>query len=208
MDGNNRWAKKNNFSKENSYKKGAMKLFKLSDFIFKNYKTMYISAFALSNSNLKRSASFLKIFTEICNFFIKEFDKYKFEYKINFIGDLTFLSKKIINDLRDIENSNKSSKYCLNIFLNYSGRNDIKEASIKLNGNIKSNLDKYLMTKNLPDPDILFRSGGYQRISDFMLYQISFTELYFSNKLWPDITCKDISNLYVKYSKTERKFGI
>lgn len=208
MDGNNRWAKKNNFTKEYSYKKGATKLFKLSNYIFKNYQTPYVSAFALSNNNLNRSKSFINIFKKICIYFTEEFPKYNYEYKINFIGNLKFLNKKLINSLKEIESFNKNSKYVLNIFLNYSGRQDIKEAASKTNKMIINNFESLLMTKNIPDPDFIFRSGGYQRISDFMLYQISFTELYFSNKLWPDVSSKDIDILFNKFSKTERKFGI
>lgn len=208
MDGNNRWAKKNNFKKEHSYKKGALKLFKLSDYVFKNYRTSYISAFALSKNNLKRSSTFVKIFRNTCLHFINEFPKYHFEYKVNFIGDLKFFDKKIIENIKEIENFNKNSKFNLNIFLNYSGRQDIKNAASKSKKNGLSGFNSLLMTNNFPDPDFLFRSGGYQRISDFMLYQISFTELFFSNKLWPDISFKDIDDLYFKYSKIERKFGI
>ena len=74
--------------------------------------------------------------------------------------------------------------------------------------NSKSSLKDYLLTKNIPDPDLLIRSGGFSRLSDFIIYQITFTELIFINKLWPDITKRDLSKILNKYHSIERKFGL
>ena len=100
------------------------------------------------------------------------------------------------------------------IYINYSGKDDIIRSCndfYHLNSN-KQITDKIfkknLYSKNIPDPDVLIRTGGYQRISDFMLYQISFTELMFTKKLWPDLSNKDVDKFIDKYYKIERKFGL
>ena len=96
--------------------------------------------------------------------------------------------------------------------MNYSGQDDVinsfkKIYSSKIKFN-KKNFLRNLITKNIPNPDLLIRTGGYQRISDFMLYQLSFTELIFTKILWPDLTNKSIDKFILSFNKTERKFGI
>ena len=89
--------------------------------------------------------------------------------------------------------------------MNYGGREDIQQASYSCKQ--KKNFKNYLLTKNLPDPDLLIRTGGFKRISNFMLYQIAFTELYFLNKLWPDFNKTDLKKIISNYYKIDRKFG-
>ena len=189
MDGNNRWSQKNNTTKTLSYKKGVNKILTLSKFIFTEYKVPYVSAFALSSHNLNRSTNFISIIINTIKQFLIEYDKFDIDYKIKFIGDLSFINdSKIIADLKKIETNNIASKFTLIVFINYSGTTELNNAA-KLISKIKHkdfNLRSYLMTSDLPDPDILIRSGGFSRISDFMLYQLSFTELFFIKKLWPD----------------------
>ena len=120
---------------------------------------------------------------------------------MNFFNEET---RKLLNEIQ-LQNINKKKK--LIIFLNYSGRKDIETAYTNKTKQ-KNNYLKSLSTYNIPDPDMLIRSGGYQRISYFMLYQIAFTELFFSNKLWPDLSKRDINNFINKYKSTKRKFGI
>ena len=209
MDGNNRWSTKKKISKFESYKKGAIKLLKISDYIFDKYKPDYISAYALSSHNVSRKANFLKIFDSVFNYFLNQYSLFNINFKILFIGDLSIFNKEIVNKLKSIEKKNNHSKFTLLIFINYSGQSDIiNSINISKGKNItKSNFLKFLSTKEIPDPEILFRSGGFKRISDFMLYQLSFTELFFSKKLWPDISNKDIDNFLSYYLKIERKFG-
>lgn len=89
--------------------------------------------------------------------------------------------------------------------MNYGGREDIQQASY--NCKQKKNYKTHLLTKNLPDPDLLIRTGGFKRISNFMLYQIAFTELYFLKKLWPDFNNTDLKKIISNYYKIDRKFG-
>ena len=204
MDGNNRWSKKKSFSKYDSYKRGAAKLISLSNDIFLNTKVDTISAFALSKNNLQRSPNILKVIKKILFESLIEFEKNKKNYDLVFIGDFDFLEKKIKNKI-DMINNNQLLKKKLVIFLNYGGREDIQQAS-KLNKN-KNTFEKNLLTFNFSYPDILIRTGGFKRISNFLLYQLAFTELFFMNKLWPDISNADIKKIISQFNKIERKFG-
>ena len=204
MDGNNRWSKKNSFSKYYSYKQGAGKLFSLSNYIFSNTKVDTISAFALSKNNLQRSSNILKVIKKILFESLVEFEKNKKNFDLVFIGDFGFLEKKIKNKINSI-NKNQLFKKKLIIYLNYGGREDIKQA-FKLNKN-KNTFEKNLLTFGFSDPDILIRTGGFKRISNFLLYQLAFTELFFMNKLWPNISNTDIKKIISQFNKIDRKFG-
>ena len=212
MDGNNRWAKKNNLSIYNSYKNGAQNLLKLTNFIFKKHEINTVSAFALSSHNLQRPKKIIfyliKIIDEFSDFTIKNF---KNNYAIKFIGDYNFLPKKIVTKLNQIEKINTNSSRNLLIFINYSGTNDILNSISKIskskNDITKKSFEKNLKTYGFSDPDLIIRTGGFQRLSDFMLYQTSFSELSFSKKLWPDFNSKDLNRIIKNYHKIVRKFG-
>ena len=211
MDGNNRWSKNKNISKYDSYKMGANKLIKISNYIFENHDINYVSAFALSTHNFKRGSSLINIIKKIILDFIdtnQDVNNYKF--KVKFKGNLNFLPKKYIENIKKFENNNSKSKKTLVIFLNYSGRMDIYNASKnlkKLSNYNHNNFQNSLTSGDIPDPDMLIRTGGYKRISDFMLYQLSFTELFFTNKLWPNINNTDVSRYIKQFNLIDRKFG-
>ena len=215
MDGNNRWSKKNDKKPFDAYSSGAKRLLALSKYIFDNYEIYYISAFALSKKNLKRSTTIIKTLRRVLEYFLNDQKNLsQRNFQITFKGDFSFLDKKTINKIHLLENDNPISKKNLIIYINYSGKDDIIRSCndfYHLNSN-KQITDKIfkknLYSKNIPDPDVLIRTGGYQRISDFMLYQISFTELMFTKKLWPDLSNKDVDKFIDKYYKIERKFGL
>tara|TARA_B100000989_G_scaffold131106_1_gene97353 strand:- start:139 stop:777 length:639 start_codon:yes stop_codon:yes gene_type:complete len=211
MDGNNRWSKKKNISKYKSYKKGAEKLIEITNFIFSNYDINYVSAFALSKHNFKRGTVLINIIKNVLLDFLEPSkNSNNFKYKVLFKGNLNFLPTKIVQGLKKLQKNNSKSKKKLVIYLNYSGKEDITNSLKSLFHSNKTNyrkLDNYLTSAGIPDPDILIRTGGFQRISDFMLYQISFTELFFTTKLWPSISNKDITKFIEKYNKIDRKFG-
>ena len=211
MDGNNRWSIANKIDKYSSYKKGANKLIEITNFIFENYKINYISAFALSRHNLKRGKLLLNMIENLLVDFLDQSNKKKnINFRVKFIGQLNFLPKKVVLRLKKLEELNIKNKKTLIIYLNYSGKDDIHHALTSMSKSKKHNIknfEKFLFTSNIPDPDILIRSGGYKRLSDFMLYQVSFTELFFSNKLWPDIKKIDIKRYIDKFYKIDRKFG-
>ena len=211
MDGNNRWSKKRNISKYEAYKKGAQKLVEITNFIFSNYDINFVSAFALSKHNFKRGSVLIDIIKNVLLDFLEHSNEINnFKYKVLFKGNLNFLPTKIVEGLKKLQKNNPKSKKKLIIYLNYSGKEDITNASKLLFNSDKvhyKNFEKYLTSAGIQDPDILIRTGGFQRISDFMLYQISFTELFFTNKLWPSIKDKDIIKFIDKFNKIDRKFG-
>ena len=205
MDGNNRWSKKNNCSKYHAYNFGAEKLIKLSRFLFYNYDLNFISAFALSRNNLNRSSSIINSIKKVLSQSLKRLDLNKNDFDIFFIGNFNFLDMETKKKIYEINNIKKNKKKLI-IYLNYGGREDIENAAKSMNKSQKPFKD-FLHTKNLPDPDILVRTGGYKRISNFLLYQLAFTELFFMKKLWPDIKNNDLNKIIEKFHTIERKFG-
>ena len=210
MDGNNRWSKKKHLNLYNSYYEGGLNLLKLSNFIFSNYQINYISAFALSKNNLNRPKYIITTIKKVLDKFLNQLDPNKISFNIQFIGDLSFLNNEVLKKLSEIQNINSESKNKLIIFLNYSGRNDIDNAfKIIVNSkNNTSNVSKLLSTKDIPNPDLLIRTGGYQRISNFLLYELAFTELIFTKILWPDLKSTNIKRYIKNFNKIERKFGV
>ena len=139
--------------------------------------------------------------------YLNEIDQnqYKFRFDINFIGNFEFLETKLKNKIVSLNKKNKFNKKLI-LYINYGGREDIESASISFSKS-NSQFTPHLLTNNLPDPDLLIRTGGFSRISNFFLYQIAFTELFFIKKLWPDLNKNDINKIILKYRSIERKFG-
>jgi undecaprenyl diphosphate synthase len=210
MDGNNRWSKKKHLNLFNSYYEGGLNLLKISKFVFSNYQINYISAFALSKNNLNRPKYVISTIKKVLDKVLHQLDQNKIDFNIKFIGDLSFLDNKVLKKISEIQNLNSESNNKLIIFLNYSGRVDIENA-FKINVNLRnksSNISNLLSTRDIPDPDLLIRTGGYQRISNFLLYELAFTELIFTKTLWPDLKTSIIKKYIQKFNNTERKFGI
>ncbi len=211
MDGNNRWSKKNDLNKFKGYKAGVENLLKIADYLFNQNMVNYISAFALSKNNLKRPKSLINVLKNILIEFLDNESKLNSckKYNIRFIGDRNFLSKEINSKIDYIENIKKKSKKYLIIYLNYSGRQDIIQAAknFKLSKTKNSSFLKFLSTYKFPDPQILIRTGGFNRISDFLIFQLTFTEFFFTKKLWPDLKIYDVLRILKKYYLIERKFG-
>ena len=210
MDGNNRWGKKNHINSFNSYKRGAEKLLSVSKFLFENHSINHISAFALSQNNLKRPKSIINSIIRVLDSLLDQIiNNQNLKFRIIFKGNLNFINNNIRKKINILSSMNKSSLQNLYIYINYSGTNDILETAKSLK-NQKTNLFKFkknMICDTHPDPEILIRSGGFQRISDFFILQLSFTELFFIKKLWPDITNSDVNKIINKYKTIERKFG-
>ena len=140
-------------------------------------------------------------------------NNFKNKFNIKFIGDKSFLDKEIRDKIDEVENKNINSSKFLLIYINYSGQDDIKQAAYNYhiqnkNKKNKVRFEDFLYTKGIPDPDILIRTGGYKRLSDFILYQANFTEFFFTDKLWPDFSVMDLLKVFNKYDLIERKFGL
>lgn len=212
MDGNNRFSKKKNLTKFQAYSAGAKNLIELSDKIFNKTSINYITAFALSRHNLKRPKKIIDVILKILNENIDRFLIEKRNFSLEFRGDLSFLNIDVIKKIKLLEKKNKNYDKKLIILLNYSGKQDIVESFIKIKSkkiSINSdNIYKNLTLFDIPDPDLILRTGGFQRVSDFLLFNISFTELFFSKKLWPEFKYNDFFKYIEEYMQTERKFGI
>ena len=210
MDGNNRWSKLNNIDLKSSYKKGSEKLFKIVDRCFFHHKIKYVSAFALSSHNLSRPKKIISPIIKLLDFYMDDFlnNSLRYKYNIKFIGNFEIFKTEIRTKIDIINNQNKYSKTLI-IALNYSGSQDIINAAdqLKDNKNLKIHFSNLLSTSKYPNPDLLIRTGGYQRLSDYFLFQMNFTELFFLNVLWPDLKNKSVDSIVAKYLKIERKFG-
>ena len=211
MDGNNRWSDKNNYTLFEAYKIGANKLFKLSNYLFNKKNINNVSAFAFSVNNQKRSKKVISIINKLLKFYLNDILKNdNFNFRIKFFGDISYFSKKHQDQIYLLEKRNNKSNNTLNIFLNYGGQEEIVDMLNFFRGSKKSitkkHLDNYFNNRYNP-PELLVRTGGFKRISNFILYQLSFTELVFVNKLWPDFAISDLNKIISKYKSIERKFG-
>ena len=211
MDGNGTWSKKNNLKRRDGHQAGVKTAKKIVGYsIEKGIKN--ITLYALSNENLARSKVELKNLFDIFFFSFSEEKDFLFEnkIKIKFIGDLEKLPKKLRENAIYLENSTKKNKR-LNLFiaLNYGGKQDIKQAVKKIlsKKHQNSNFENFLFSKDLPEVDLLIRTGGFKRLSNFILWQISYAELYFTDVLWPNFNKRNFFKALDWYSSINRKFG-
>ena len=213
MDGNGRWGIKKKKSRNFGHKAGLETVEKIIKSSIKN-KIKYLTLFAFSTENWKRPKNEIKfLFKLLDSFIVKkiiEFKKNNIRLKI--IGDISNFNKKLKKKLNNSERITlKNKKLQLNLALNYGSKNELIRAFKLLNkkkskSNIK-NLEKNLYTRDIPDPEILIRTGNTHRLSNFLLWQLAYTELFFEKKLWPDFNEKDYAKIINKYKKTKRNFG-
>ena len=210
MDGNGRWGKKKKKGRNFGHIKGVETVKKIVKSCI-SLKIPILTFFVFSSENWKRPKTEIAfLFKLIKNYFSKEIDKVINQgIKINILGDITKLSpdlKKILN--KSVKLTKKNKMIIVNLAINYGSKDEILSASnkVKKKINIKS-FEKNLYTKNMPNPDILIRTGGHQRLSNFMLWQLAYAELFFIKKLWPDFNSVDLKRIIKKYFKTKRNFG-
>ena len=129
--------------------------------------------------------------------------------KVNILGEFNKLPKDVRNTLKkSIKITKKNKRIIVNLAINYGSKNEILNALNKIKNKITmSNFENNLYSKNLPNPDILIRTGGHNRLSNFMLWQLAYAELFFINKLWPDFGLKDLKKIIKKFKYTKRNFG-
>ncbi len=210
MDGNGRWGKKKGKGRNFGHLKGIETVKKIVKASIK-FKIPVITFYVFSSENWKRpkkERSYL--FKLMKNYFSKEINSIINQgIKINILGEI----KKFSSDLKSaLKNSiiltNKNKKIIVNLAINYGSKNEIFQALKKTRKKLTlKNFEKNLYTKNLPNPDILIRTGGYQRLSNFLLWQSAYTELFFLKKLWPDFNSKDLSIIIKKYKNIQRNYG-
>jgi len=211
MDGNRTWSKKNNLNIDEGHKAGVKTAKKIVRYtIEKNIKNLTL--FALSSENLTRPKFELQHLFDIFFYSFAEEKEFLYEnqIRVRFIGDLSKLPKKLKENAEFLENITKKYKN-LNLFvaLNYGGKQDIRQAvkkASKEKGN-KSNFEKHMFSKDLPEVDLLIRTGGFKRLSNFIIWQSSYAELYFTDVLWPNFNKRSFSKSLDWYSSVDRKFG-
>jgi len=213
MDGNGRWGIKHKQSRNAGHRAGLSTV----DLILNqciDHKINFLTLYAFSSENWKRPKNEITfLFRLLENFLRKKIDEIiKKDIKLNFIGELNKLPIKLqkLIKLSEKKTINKKSLQ-VNIALNYGSRIElinavkkIKQKKIKLN---EKNIDKNLYTKNQPDPDVLIRTGDTQRLSNFLLWQLSYTEIFFEKKLWPDFKVRDFNKILNKFKNVKRNFG-
>ena len=212
MDGNGRWGLNNNKSRNAGHKAGLLAVEKIIKESIKR-KIRFLTLYAFSTENWKRPKKEINyLFNLLENFLIKNLKKLNNQnIKINILGKKNF-SKKLNSLLKDVEKKTfKNSNLQINLALNYGSKSEIIEACRKIYINKKKitekNLSKYLFTKNIPDPELLIRTGNTKRLSNFLLWQLAYAEIFFIKKLWPDFNEKDFSNILRKYKSIKRNFG-
>lgn len=214
IDGNGRWAKARGLSRSLGHKAGFNNLKKILKESFYNYGIKYVSVYAFSTENWNRPKAevdyLIDLFTDyVSNDFMKQFPK----VKLNIMGDYTVFPDKLQeNANKTIEATKDETDFVLNLGINYGGRDEIVYAVNKLISNGETNVTKEkisgaLYTANIPDPDFIIRTSGEQRLSNFMLWQCSYSELYFPKVHWPSFGKKELKKALVEYTKRDRRFG-
>ena len=212
MDGNGRWGLKYKNSRNAGHKAGLNTVEKvIKESIKKNIK--YLTLFAFSTENWKRPKKEINYLFNLLEVFLKnkinELNKQNIKLKI--IGTKNFspgLNKLLVSSENKTKNNDKLQ---INLALNYGSKLELLNAFQRLQKNKKKinekNLKKYLQTRDIPDPDILIRTGNTKRLSNFLLWQVAYSEIFFEKKLWPDFSEKDYNRIIKKFKSIKRNFG-
>jgi undecaprenyl diphosphate synthase len=212
MDGNGRWGLKHKNSRNKGHKSGLNTVEKIIKETIQQ-KISYLTLYAFSTENWNRPKKEINyLFNLLENFLLNKIkDLNKQNIKLKIIGVKNF-SKKLNNLLKSSEKkTSKNTTLQINLALNYGSKAEILNAMKKINKSKdkinEKNFKKYLETKNTPDPELLIRTGNTKRLSNFLLWQLAYTEIFFEKKLWPDFNEKDYVRIIKKFGKIKRNFG-
>ena len=212
MDGNGRWGLKHNNSRNAGHKAGLNTVESIIKQSIKN-KIKYLTLFAFSTENWKRPKKEINyLFNLLENFLINKIDDFhKQNIKLKIIGSKNFSKKlNLLLNLAEKKTS-KNSKIQINLALNYGAKFELISAIKKLQKNKdkinEKNIEKFLYTKNIPDPDLMIRTGNTKRLSNFLLWQLAYSEIFFEKKMWPDFNDKDYLKIIKEYKNLKRNFG-
>jgi len=213
MDGNGRWGIKNKKSRNLGHKAGLDTVEKIIKQTIKK-RINFLTLFAFSTENWKRPKKEVNFLFNILEQFLnKKINNLIHNgIKLNVIGDRRPFTKKLKKILINSEKTTKTNKKIqINLALNYGSKNELIDAFkiIKKNKSLinETNINKNLYTKNIPDPDLLIRTGNTRRLSNFLLWQLSYSEVYFEKKLWPEFTVSDYNKILNDFKKLKRNFG-
>ena len=220
MDGNRRWAKINNLPSKIGHREGALRV---TDLVRNcaDLGVRYLSVYAFSTENWKREKKEIDyLMSLLMEFVVKELNNlHKNDVKITMMGNMNDLPDKTRREvLRSIELTKNNKTLHLNIALSYGSRNEIIRAvkniindyennEIKIEEINEERFKKYLFTNDMPDPDLLIRTSGEIRLSNFLLYQLAYTEFYFTDVLWPDFNKEELLKSIECYQQRKRRYG-
>ena len=212
MDGNGRWGLKHKQSRNSGHRAGLKTVEKIIKSTIKN-NIKYLTLYAFSTENWKRPKNeVIFLFKLLEDFLINKIsDLNKQNIKLKILGRKKF-SKKLIKLLNISEKKTYSNKALqINLALNYGSKKELVDSFNLINKNKKKitekNISNHLFTKNIPDPDLLIRTGNTHRLSNFLLWQLAYSEIFFEKKLWPDFTEIDFTRILDKFKKIKRNFG-
>ncbi len=219
MDGNGRWAKKRNLPRKAGHREGAETFRRIVKYC-KKIGIKYVTFYAFSTENWKRPEDEVNALMKLFDGYLDEVKEYtKENIRLIFLGDKSAFSSEMAQKMVDIEEYSKNfDSMTLMLAMNYGGRDDIVYASRKLadmvakkeitvNDIDEKMLSAMLYTKGLPDVDLLIRPSGEMRISNFLIWQSAYAELYFTDVLWPDFSSKELDKAIEEYASRNRRFG-
>ena len=210
MDGNGRWGQIKKKSRNFGHLNGVKTVKKIVEYSIK-LKIPAVTFYVFSTENWKRPKSEINfLFKLIINYFKQELKNVILNgIKINIIGNINKLPTKIRSSLKNaMRLTKKNEKITVNLAINNGSKCEIVAASQKVKKKITvQSLEKNLYTNNLPNPDILIRTGGHKRLSNFLLWQLAYAEIYFLDKLWPDFNSNDLKRIITSFKKIKRNFG-
>ena len=221
-DGNGRWAKRQNLPRTQGHKKGAKAAEKLIRFVAQNLQVDYLTFFAFSTENWARPDREVDFLMELLEDFLKNNNEKLTKNDIRFkvIGDLTKVPKSIIDVINYVEQKTSGNENLqLNMALNYGGRQEILNAtnrliSMAVSGELETEeideetFQSQLYTSGIPNPDLLIRTSGEKRLSNFLLWQVAYTEIWTSETLWPDFSPEEFTQALADYESRERRYGM
>ena len=213
MDGNGRWASKNNLQKKEGHRAGIKSCINLIKRINRlDIHINELSFYVFSSENWKRPLNEIKNLFDLIEEYYQEFEKTAQNYnlKIRHYGSKKKLSKKILDIIDEVtKKTKKNNSTVINLVFNYGGRDEIVSSIKRIkSGKInKTNIAKNLYTSMSGDPDLIIRTGGEMRLSNFMLWQSAYSELYFTKKLWPDFNISDLKKIIINFENRKRNYG-
>ena len=216
MDGNGRWATHRGLSRSMGHKAGFENIKKIVEHVYR-LGIKFLTFFTFSTENWKRPKEEIDgIFNLVRDHLKDESEVQKFvdnDIRITTMGDITKLPKDLFEKLEEVKEKTKDAKtLTLNLAINYGGRDEILHAvnqAVAVGERLEDEKDfsKYLYSSNLPDPDFVIRTSGEQRISNFMLYQMAYSELYFTKTYWPSFDKKELEKALINFQHRKRRFG-
>lgn len=220
MDGNGRWAKKRKLPRTMGHKAGVETIRRILKEA-SNLGVKYMTLYAFSTENWKRPKDEVNALMKLLvQYLRKEINElHKNGVRINVLGDISMLPKECIDEIeKSVEKTKNNTGITMNIALNYGGRDeiirsikliaqDVIDGKIEINAIEENTVNNYLYTKGVPDPDIIIRPSGEQRLSNFLLWQCAYSEFWYSDICWPDFKEKDLHQAIYDFQKRDRRFG-